>query len=1286
MSSDDRLYLVRPSLGQPLILLDSALSGFEITVAGKWPAVPGLAACGVAPTAQQVANLLKATKLQLRVLDDNRIIPLSVKATPNPSQLHVYDRWAPFADIEIVLYNMHLPVNSQGVDIFLETVRRQGYFEVNGQRITNDNLYTQCLRFPIPQTPDEYRYAAGFRWDCRIQVGIADQAIPAVARPTMAELLIDNQVIHQAVCIIPGQQLLQNIRIVHLTDIHVSVRNDRVPNIIYPSDALARQLLQQSYRNPNDNLRNVIRNINLQRHDDVLTIVVVTGDMVDYGHDNQWLGPCRPEDSNLRKFIEIVTGGDGQGEALQVPLFVIPGNHEYVRYQVPMSIAVDPKLKDDYSKWVILANLLGGLGDAIILQINRYYTQSYNRYQSYGLSAEQGKVIDQAYGVPQKISVYLALELLQPRTGQFAEYLEQVSFDTDYLIAIGPHRLVFLNTGEDLGVPQDKWAIKDPDRYDIHLLHYLNDQPDNRGITDWHLKMVRSALEEDRHVSPDGSGRTFIFTHAPLINLNLAPRCGEKSKSSASEFTLISERRHGKADVVPNLSTAWLGWLLERLRRWAQDNEPYAKRPAKPFLEELFQILGKGLGGTGTIYPNWQGYEHIDWLNESALSHPGWVFIRPSGIYEYEHGLHHTWIQMGLDGFTDRTTHFKQGSREPGLDYGAAGGARQVHELLCMAAGNNRAHRKVDLVLSGHTHGIQEFRVAPASQEAVGRVSVFDWHNTFTRHVVYFDLDHHVHEIGHQELAGWYHNNLSYQCGAPQLARAANETPWGFAWEGDNSIHIVYIGVDTHVHELSYQRVPGWKHTDLSKQTKAPPAEHGVCGFAWASDKSMHVLYVGENHHIYELRYSHDQGWRLNDLTSKANAPGALGAPTGFVNEQSNTMHVFYLGEKDGHIHELTLKHNEGWRHRDLTQSANAPLAGTRPYGFMSENTGKIHVVYQGHPDHHIHELHANFHEDWSHIDLTQHTGASVSIGEPVGCAWEQYRSLHIVYLGTGSHIHELRYTTQSGWKDTDLTQATATPLAIYPPSIHANEQRGTLQVTYIGGGDQVLEISYTQQAGWVAKNLTQQTGGPSGLLFFSDRYSDAAWSEEKKPVLMTSGSLHGNIMQPRDIRLAGNSITTTAIHPLLKTGRRLSFVPMNQPEMCMRHQNFRVKLTPITSELDMKDATFEIVSGLADPSCVSFESINYPGYFLRHRNFECWLDRASTDDLFKKDATFRPTPGLANASHISFESLNYPGRFIRQRNLLLYLEQGETDIFRQDATFDVIAPMWKKGILIVIS
>ena len=52
----------------------------------------------------------------------------------------------------------------------------------------------------------------------------------------------------------------------------------------------------------------------------------------------------------------------------------------------------------------------------------------------------------------------------------------------------------------------------------------------------------------------------------------------------------------------------------------------------------------------------------------------------------------------------------------------------------------------------------------------------------------------------------------------------------------------------------------------------------------------------------------------------------------------------------------------------------------------------------------------------------------------------------------------------------------------------------------------------------------------------------------------------------------------------------------------------------------------FKLVPGLCGvQDSISFESIRYPGYFLRHQNYILKLHKEDSSDLYKKDASFFP-------------------------------------------------------------
>jgi hypothetical protein len=58
---------------------------------------------------------------------------------------------------------------------------------------------------------------------------------------------------------------------------------------------------------------------------------------------------------------------------------------------------------------------------------------------------------------------------------------------------------------------------------------------------------------------------------------------------------------------------------------------------------------------------------------------------------------------------------------------------------------------------------------------------------------------------------------------------------------------------------------------------------------------------------------------------------------------------------------------------------------------------------------------------------------------------------------------------------------------------------------------------------------------------------------------------------------------------------------------------------------------------------------------------------------VFAKDATFCARPGTA-AGSVRLASYNFPGRFIRQRNYELWVDPYQaTSLFRQDSSFQPV-------------
>ncbi|MDG4831212.1 family 43 glycosylhydrolase [Solwaraspora sp. WMMD1047] len=123
-----------------------------------------------------------------------------------------------------------------------------------------------------------------------------------------------------------------------------------------------------------------------------------------------------------------------------------------------------------------------------------------------------------------------------------------------------------------------------------------------------------------------------------------------------------------------------------------------------------------------------------------------------------------------------------------------------------------------------------------------------------------------------------------------------------------------------------------------------------------------------------------------------------------------------------------------------------------------------------------------------------------------------------------------------------------------------------------------------------------------------------------------------------------------------------------SHPDRYLRHWEYRAKIEPNVTNLP--DSQFRIVPGLAGGGSVSLESTNFPGYYLRHRNYQVWVERNDNSAVFRADASFHRRAGLADAAGVSFESTNFPGRYLRHNQFDVNLEPVGSAAEQAAATF----------------
>ncbi|KAI1308371.1 carbohydrate-binding module family 42 protein [Xylaria venustula] len=129
---------------------------------------------------------------------------------------------------------------------------------------------------------------------------------------------------------------------------------------------------------------------------------------------------------------------------------------------------------------------------------------------------------------------------------------------------------------------------------------------------------------------------------------------------------------------------------------------------------------------------------------------------------------------------------------------------------------------------------------------------------------------------------------------------------------------------------------------------------------------------------------------------------------------------------------------------------------------------------------------------------------------------------------------------------------------------------------------------------------------------------------------------------------------------PAVNVGSRVS-LRVTTPGFDTRyiaHTGATVNTQVVTSSSDgtlKQQASWTVRQGLGNSACLSFESVDTPGSFIRHANYQLMVNANDNSKIFGEDATFCPQTGV-NGQGNSFRSWSYPARYWRHYNALLYI------------------------------
>ena len=643
----ERIWLVRPNLGRPLILKPSELKRFTVTLAYHKP--------------------FRAKEDTVEWL--------------TPSELH---------DFQLQLQSFsYFGITCRNITILLKVFRVYGYFK---HPFFKDDY--SHVRHPITSAQQQYR--SGFRWEVKVDVGISDHDTERLQRlagwPTLLNIdhwfdRTSRKKNHHAIYVHESLRNSSDFTILHITDTHIAKRNDLIPEILCQvRNKTECEDLKRRYVNFNDHLRAFIKEANRRVNKGENVIVVLTGDITDYYFDGYWDGkfvcgqgvgwPDRRKEvadstlnSNMRKFVEIITGKDGKGEALKCPIFTVIGNHEYYANEILLNYLVGSSVGDVFTDAIKEREDYGGF-----FKFNPNNPpekeEAENRAREYDFWAyprKGGKIRSRAMrktfkevirkkGSLGSVELYLMSKwraslvddwgdksfwLIKPKSWILSQYLTEVNYDLDFELHIGKCHILLLNTGHDVYPSKQQIIAGSP----LFAYDFKEGGPHARGITREHTQALR------RELNSENEKLILVFTHAPLLQIRKVPE--EKDIGC---------------------------WYEEVLKEGSEDNHKKAMEVLRKYYEPLWEYFKKRKRTMTAIR------EIGDFLNPSL----------PEGC-------------------------FKRNLRVPCLVYFSSEGCRDrtryiyphlADEFLALISREPRkTTEKPILVFSGHTHRVHEFRI-----------------------------------------------------------------------------------------------------------------------------------------------------------------------------------------------------------------------------------------------------------------------------------------------------------------------------------------------------------------------------------------------------------------------------------------------------------------------------------------------------------------------------------------------------------------------------------------------
>lgn len=170
-------------------------------------------------------------------------------------------------------------------------------------------------------------------------------------------------------------------------------------------------------------------------------------------------------------------------------------------------------------------------------------------------------------------------------------------------------------------------------------------------------------------------------------------------------------------------------------------------------------------------------------------------------------------------------------------------------------------------------------------------------------------------------------------------------------------------------------------------------------------------------------------------------------------------------------------------------------------------------------------------------------------------------------------------------------------------------------------------------------------------------------------PTDATEASVQANIVAAK---YAVTSLNTATLTVGSKISLRVTTAGYNTRYIAHTGTAVNTQVVTSSSTTTLKQqASWTVRTGLGNSGCYSFESVDTPGSYIRHYDFQLLLNANDNTKGFKEDATFCSLTGLSGTGN-TIRSWSYPTRFIRHYNNLGYIaSNGGVDTFDATASFN---------------